>query len=210
MKILIAGDVHGSTSHMVYLLEQARRKDAEKLFQVGDFGYWEHARPGVEYLNRVQAHALSHGVDVYFLDGNHDNRALLLEKYQERDDEGFIIVRPNIKYADRGHTWDWDGTRFIALGGAYSIDKSYRLKLEYAEQKLGAYWFPGEEMTALEWSYVLKDRSNVDVVLAHDKPFLANPRWDRKNLPPAVPNQQRLQNAISFLEPKLYINGGGR
>lgn len=223
MDILIAGDIHGNLSHLRYLNRVADGEGAEKIFQVGDFGYWEHMRDGVEFLDKANDLAVKSGVDLYFLDGNHDKTSLLLEKYTERDSEGFIIVREHVKYAPRGHRWTWDGTRFIALGGAYSVDKDYRLKLEAQKKRPEAYWFPEEEMTDedmakilaapdyVEWweheMSMVEVRHPVHVILAHDKPRASNPMWNRKTFPECLPNQDRLQMAVMALQPRLFVHG---
>lgn len=227
MKILIAGDVHGNGSHLRYLNRVADEQEADKIFQVGDFGYWEHMPDGVKFLNRANDLAHISDVDLYFLDGNHDKLSLLLEKYTERDEEGFLIVRERVKYAPRGHRWTWGGARFIALGGAYSIDKEYRLGLERkGSGKPGRYWFPEEEMTDGDMAKILAGPTEsewwehegtmvqiqhpvppVHVILAHDKPRASNPRWNRKTFPECLPNQDRLQLAVLALKPKLFVHG---
>lgn len=224
MKILIAGDIHGNGSHLRYLNRVAEEQEAEKIFQVGDFGYWEHMPEGVTFLNRANDFANMSNVDLYFLDGNHDKTSLLLEKYTERDKERFIVVRERVKYAPRGHRWTWDGMRFIALGGAYSIDKDYRLKLEkQGSGKPGRYWFPEEEMTDEDMAKILATPDEVEwwehemsiveitrpvhVILAHDKPRASNPMWNRKTFPECLPNQDRLQMAVLALKPKLFVHG---
>jgi predicted phosphodiesterase len=222
MKVLIAGDIHGNLSHLRHLGRRAQERDIDRIFQVGDFGYWEHMREGVEFLNNAEKVAVAHEVTVYFLDGNHDNRDLLLNNYNERDEEGFIIVRPHVRYADRGHRWTWDRTRFIALGGAYSVDKEYRLGLEKAGSgKPERYWFSGEEMTDDDMARILvpdiepweflgvlvEYERPVDVILAHDKPRSSNPAWNRKDIPECWPNQDRLGMAVRALAPKLFVHG---
>lgn len=44
---------------------------------------------------------------------------------------------PNILFAKDGEIYDFDGNKAIAIGGAYSVDKEYRLIV-------GAHWFCDE------------------------------------------------------------------
>jgi predicted phosphodiesterase len=206
-KILFAGDTHGNLSHLRYLLEVAQKERAHTLFVLGDFGYWEHQDSGVIFLDKLSTIAEKRGIPVYFLDGNHDNRKVLLDLHVTQDDEGFTRVRPNILHADRGHRWTWEGVRFIALGGAYSVDKEYRLMLERKHRKPGSLWFPGEEMTDTEMSQILLNTTPVDIMLAHDKPSKSNPAWNRKEFLECLPNQLRLQAAVDTLKPKMYLHG---
>lgn len=206
-RVMFAGDTHGNLAHLRYLIEVAAGQRTPILFVLGDFGYWEHQQEGQIFLDKLNTIAEQHDVTVYFLDGNHDNRAFLLAHHVTQDAEGFTNVRSQIRYADRGHRWIWGKTRFIALGGAYSVDKDYRLMLERKRRKPGTLWFPGEEMTDREMLDILRNDSPVDIMLAHDKPSKASPQWNRKEFPECLPNQQRLQAAVDTLRPKLYLHG---
>ncbi|MEV0245077.1 metallophosphoesterase [Nocardia sp. NPDC050712] len=223
--LLLTGDLHGNTTHAVDLLRVAQREDCAKMFVLGDFGAWEHTPAGKRYFDVVDRVARKKQVRVYFLDGNHDKSSLLYERYGDAlDDEGFLICRKNIRYAPRGHRWTWAGTRFAAFGGAYSVDKAWRLAAEAVrEQKAerrrqfgsgrrpataGTLWFPEEQMTDAECDALLAaDPAPVDVLLTHDKPRAADPAWNRKNLPECLPNQDRIQRAVEALRPRLLLHG---
>lgn len=204
----MCGDTHGNGNHIRHLFATALRNECQAIFVLGDFGYWEHGREGVEFLDRVNDRAAEVDTEIYFLDGNHDKTGLLLERYGDRrDDEGFMLVRDHIHYAPRGHRWTWAGVRFIALGGAYSTDKQWRLDRERKTGKPGSLWFPEEEMSDEDMAAVLADGTPVDVMLAHDKPRASNPGWNREDLPECWPNQDRLQRAVAALRPRLYLHG---
>lgn len=207
MKILIAGDIHGNLSHLAYLYSKAMEEGIDRIFQLGDFGFWEHMPEGVKFLDEANRHAYHAGVTLYFLDGNHDKTSLLLDRYTERDDEGFIIVREHIRYAPRGHRWTWGQTRFAAFGGAYSVDKAWRLDLEHQQDAPEALWFPEEEMSDEDMARFLTNTDPVDIILAHDKPRASNPQWNRKAIVECHPNQNRLQMAVRALKPGLFVHG---
>jgi predicted phosphodiesterase len=230
MRILLAGDTHGNTGHARRLTAAAAELDAEVILQLGDFGYWEHEPSGVRYLDAVNRAARSHGVDVYFLDGNHDKTSLLMESYGDRrDEQGFVIVRPRVRYAPRGHRWSWRGTRFLAFGGALSLDREQRLaeerrRYEKALRKegfrrgagrpparvpdfAGTLWFPEEEAADADVDAILTDRSPVDVLLTHDKPLRTAPAFNRKSDPRCRPNQERVQRLVDAYRPILAAHG---
>ena len=209
MRILFAGDCHGATDHVKALINEAGKRECDRIFVLGDFGYWEHMADGVKFLDKVSAFAIKRGISVYFLDGNHDKTSLLLEKYaDEPNDEGFLTVRGRLFYAPRGHQWTWDGVSFIALGGAYSVDKQWRLDQERkGKRKGGTLWFPEEEMTDEDMLNILGTVSRVDVMLAHDKPFDSKPKWNRKAFEECAPNQLRLQWAVDALKPSMFLHG---
>lgn len=215
MRILLAGDTHANTEHVKYLIKTAQEQDCDRIFQVGDFGYFESEKWGLEYLELINDAAERANVVIYFLRGNHDNIKLLLENYQDdADHEGFLMVRSNILFAPDGHCWEWGGKRFIVFGGAYSVDKDYRLAQErYDSEHLGVdcsgtHWFPDEEMTAEAFRNAIVAAPNtVDFMLTHDKPRMSNPGWNRKDLEECWPNQNRIQEAVDALKPHLLVHG---
>ncbi|MDI2126400.1 metallophosphoesterase family protein [Yinghuangia seranimata] len=235
MRILLAGDTHGNLGHLRLLLDVAAEAGADRIFQLGDFGYWEHEPAGVRFLDELHRSARSRGVTVYFLDGNHDKTGLLLERYGDRaDTEGFLAVRGRVRYAPRGHHWTWDGTTFLAFGGALSLDKDWRLAEEERRHKkaarkegfrqaagrppgdvadfAGTLWFPEEEATDAETDAVLAAArtalpDGVDVLLTHDKPRATKPEFNRKDDERCFPNQDRVQALVDALHPDLVAHG---
>lgn len=212
MKILFAGDTHGNLGHAQYLVRTAKAEGCDRVFVLGDFGMWEHQKDGVRFLNTLDMYCNVNNIRVYFLDGNHDKTSLAVKMYSDdRDDEGFMRVRSYIRYAWRGHRWTWDDVKFIALGGAYSVDKLWRLDME--KRYPGKYggpeslWFPEEEMSDEDMDAILENTEPVDVLLAHDKPRGSEPGWNRKNFAECLPNQDRLQRAVEALDPKFFLHG---
>lgn len=215
MKILIAGDTHGNMAHVITLLDNAVAQGCRRVFQVGDFGAWIHVAAGRKFLDDVHRHARARNVTVYWLDGNHDPTGRVMQTYgQHRDKHGFVICRPRVRYAPRGHFWTWESRTFIAFGGAYSIDKQWRLAQElhdaehYGKDTSGTLWFPEEEMTEEEFNaYLAAAPHRVDVMLTHDKPRSSNPRWNRKDILECWPNQDRIEQALQKLRPKMLFHG---
>lgn len=80
---------------------------------------------------------------------------------------------PNLLFAKDGEVYDLDGKKAIVMGGAYSVDKWYRLQCDLN-------WFPDEQpsdeikarveqkLDELDWK--------VDVVLSHTCPERYIPR----------------------------------
>jgi Calcineurin-like phosphoesterase len=132
-RLLLAGDCHGDIDHVGWLIERAQEKYCTALFVLGDFGYWEHTDGGL-FLDQCSDLAAMTGVTIYWLDGNHENHTWLRKRYLTelvpRDEWGFVQIRMGLYHAPRAHRWTWQGRTFMALGGAYSIDKEGRLKGE--------------------------------------------------------------------------------
>lgn len=213
MRILLAGDTHANRSHFLYLFKVAQSHHCDIIFQLGDFGYFPHDAHGIEFLAEVSYRAGQLNIPVYWLDGNHDDFSELFANDWEMDHEGFWKIMPNMLYSPRGHVWTWDGIRFISLGGAYSIDKDWRL---YEEAKLGrdqVLWWPQELITEADLHHASNNLAGepVDVFLCHDKPAnlrmpdfvsMLNRTWvESEN------NQAALMSAVEEARPSLLFHG---
>lgn len=229
--LLVAGDTHGDPQHIVYLFKEAvENQNVDAIFQVGDFGYWEHERDGGAFLDVVSDMATLNNMPFYFIDGNHENHELLRARYgpggpdHKPTPEGFWEIRPGLYYVPRGTRWVWNGKHIMGLGGAYSVDKGYRLAREggyVCEEwgwtarhvaKFGAkgpktMWWPEEELNDEELEFALKDPTPLDVLFTHDKPRASNPTWNRKEFPECYPNQDKIQTVVRTLTPRLLIHG---
>ena len=79
---------------------------------------------------------------------------------------------PNLIFAKDGEIYDLDGKKVIVLGGAYSVDKYYRLAHDYQ-------WFPNEQSSAeiKKFAEEQLDRVNwkVDAVFSHTCPYKYRP-----------------------------------
>lgn len=232
MRLFVAGDVHGNTRFLrEYLYPKAVQLRADVFVQLGDFGYWEHTPDGVDFLDDVADLAARHRIPMYWLRGNHDNIDLCLRRYGDRRTEaGFVVCRPDVLHIPDGMIWTWAGTRMRAFGGAYSIDKQWRLDLERKRWRAqaakeegrrqaglpaqpvpstaGTIWFPQEELSDDEFDALLAaDSGPLDVVLSHDKPFAAVTPIPLKDLPECHLNQRRLQRALTAHRPALWLHG---
>jgi predicted phosphodiesterase len=228
-RILFAGDTHGDTNHVRWLIEKAVKLDCQAVFVLGDFGIWNHADQG-KFVDSVSKFSRLADVPVYFLPGNHDNYDLLeeWEKESQRDEDDFVRVPPNLHYSPRGHRWTWGGVRFMSLGGAYSVDRPGRieddanlLKGARAKAAMGHtlsakqryilrtgqyYWWPQEEISEEEAQYALRP-GPVDVLLTHDKPRDSDPGWHRKDLFRCHPNQDKIQAVVNAKRPEVLLHG---
>lgn len=221
---MLAGDWHGFAPHADWVLRCAHASGIKRVFQVGDFGLWEHESAGIRYLDDLEEIASQDDITIYCLAGNHDNEKLTVQLHAANlDADGFVILRDHVKFALRGHRWTWEGTRFLALGGAYSVDKAWRVEKEIrmtAESHRGSIqygkplksytetlWFPDEELTHQNVITAIGDGSPVDVMLTHDKPLRSTPSWNRKDFPECVANQEKIQRVVDALEPTLLVHG---
>ncbi len=210
-KILLVGDTHGNDNFFGLACSTAAEYGCDKLFQVGDFGYWAHYKAGVDFLDACEAHLRDNNLKGYWLDGNHENHPLLRELYgpggvdHNPDFQGFWKIRHNILYAPRGLRWEWDYITFMALGGAYSVDKEFRRE--------GLSWWPEESITEEEAEFAMSG-GYVDVMLTHDAPegtdipCLRRQRALRRDMFPESTQQRLLlRRVVDAVRPKMLVHG---
>lgn len=155
VKVLVVGDLHGNSVQAEQCCEYAARHGCDAIVQVGDFGFWVPGDSSVTYLKRVEKAAREFGLIFYWLDGNHEDHS----RRHEFDSK----KRPRTRYLPRGHRWSWWGKRFMAVGGAVSVDKHFRTD--------GKSWWPEEVLSDAEVDYACRDDGTpVDVVFSHDCP----------------------------------------
>lgn len=202
-RILVAGDTHGQLGWCKWLSKRASANDCATILQVGDFGYWEHKGHGRAFLDDLSTWLVARDQLLVWVDGNHENHPMLWEKYPPGPD-GFCEVRPHILYAPRGHRWEWGGRTFVAVGGAFSIDKGRRTP--------GESWWATETLDDLEVTEACAG-GKVDVVVAHDCPWGVDVAPDDPNTfyknghPESQENRFRLLEVVRATRPELLIHG---
>lgn len=161
-KFFFAGDTHGFLEHWDYLIGHCLSQKLDTIYQVGDFGYWEHTPNGVHYLDGLQDELKNAGLTVRFVDGNHENHELLRSKYDVIAPAAYKI-RPNIVYQSRGSTLEVDGVKLVFCGGATSIDKHGRTP--------GFSWWPEEVLTYTDIHNTIANGADCDILVTHDAPL---------------------------------------
>ena len=97
-----------------------------------------------------------------------------IKSYKTKEWHGGIVwheeAYPSVLFAKDGEIYDLEGLRHIVIGGAYSVDKFYRLSRGYG-------WWSDEQPSEEIKQYVeqqLKENA-IDVVLSHTCPFKYEP-----------------------------------
>ncbi len=197
-RVLVAGDVHANVSWLRRLCDLARQHDCDVILQLGDFGFWPHHPDGARFMKHVAHHAVRADLTVYWIDGNHENHTALAAL--EPGPEGFVEVAERCRYIPRGHRWTWRGTRFGALGGAFSVD--------WRSRRVGSSWWP-EEVTTADDVEALGSGA-LDVLVAHEAPAGV----PLAELPLPAEDQIRtddvrglVASAVKTTTPKLVLHG---
>lgn len=152
--VLVAGDWHGNVPWMKLIFQYAFRSGADCILHAGDFGFWTPGYDTDRYLNSVEREAQEWGIPLYWVDGNHEDHSRTAEFNDPTN-------RPMTTHLPRGTRWAWWDKTFMALGGAYSVDRFAR------SQGIG--WWPEEELSEEQIKYASRE-GKVDVVVAHDCP----------------------------------------
>lgn len=202
MRLLVVGDTHGDPDTVRKAYGVAVGHEVDYFVQVGDFGYWEHTASGRSFLDRCSNLAVSTGIPLVFLDGNHENHPLLWDTYvgSAKTPEGFWTVRPGLHYAPRAMRWVWGAKSFLAVGGAYSIDKSVRTP--------GSSWWATEEISVDEMDAARKG-GKVDILLTHDAPLSVDPFEGRSVMvfPETRANRAKVDSIVEAVRPEILIHG---
>lgn len=155
----LAGDWHGNGRYGRRALEYAIDRQANVVLHMGDFGIMGADLTIQRYLESLSVVLDAHEIDLYFLDGNHEDHPQLAE-YPYAED-GTQVLAKRIFHLPRGFRWQWGDVKFLALGGAHSVDRQSRTP--------GYSWWPEETVTAEQASKVMQD-GEADVMLTHDAP----------------------------------------
>ena len=138
--VLFTGDTHGDVTRIVHAIHRfALRKD-DVIVILGDVGlnYYGNDRGDRDRKKKLN----SKGVPILCIHGNHERRPATLKTYKAIEWHGGKVYveegLPNLLFAIDGEVYDLDGQKAIAIGGAYSVDKFYRLARGYS-------WFPDEQ-----------------------------------------------------------------
>lgn len=115
-------------------------------------------------------------ITFFCIHGNHEERPENIKTYKTKlFHEGIVYFEekyPNILFAKDGEIYNFDGKKVLVIGGAYSIDKEYRIRNNYC-------WYeseqPNEEIKKYVFDVLEKNGNKVDVILSHTCPLKYEP-----------------------------------
>ena len=170
MTVYITGDKHGKLKPVKRFARDNELTAEDAIIILGDAGFNYFKGERDEWTKKTVA-----GIEptVLCIHGNHEMRPQSLPRlyHQTEWQGGTVFVEnayPNILFAKDGEVYDLDGIKAIVIGGAYSVDKWYRLEN-------GLKWFANEQpddetkarvvakLDSLDWK--------IDIVLSHTCPF---------------------------------------
>lgn len=167
--IYLTGDTHGEFKRIADFCDENSTTKEDVMIILGDVGI-NYRLDDIEARFKYQLDTLP--ITMFCIHGNHEERPENMGTYVEKEWRGGIVYveeeHPSLIFAKDGEVYDFDGKKAIAIGGAYSVDKYYRLRA-------GEAWFESEQpderikarveekLEALNWK--------VDYVFSHTTPL---------------------------------------
>ncbi len=172
--IYFTGDTHGDLERIAQFCKENNLTKDDVMIILGDVGLNYHTDLRGKIIKRQYSRVIT--CTLLCVHGNHEQNPEYMESMKEKQWKGGTVYYeeeyPEVLYAKDGEIYDLDGKKTVALGGAYSIDKEYRLAY-------GGNWFEDEQMSpevmkrceenlgAIGWE--------VHTVLSHTVPVSAEP-----------------------------------
>ena len=182
MKWLVRGDCHGNFTWLDNLTEYP--PEDTSIIILGDAGLNFFLNKSDEKMKKW---INNRGYKIYCLRGNHEQRPQLIEgmeKTWDKEVDGPIYWQPefpNLRYfMDYGY-YTIDGHKCAIIGGAYSVDKWYRLEraglTEETNNPKKTGWFPTEQLTKEEMDHceIKMVGRKFDFVFTHTSPISFQP-----------------------------------
>ena len=143
--VFFTGDIHGQPWNIVHFCKRRKPRKEDVIIILGDVG-----------AN-------------YYVHGNHEQRPANFPSYVLTDWCGGKVWQeeayPNLLFAKDGEIFDIQGLKYLVIGGAYSVDKYYRLSRGYG-------WWPDEQPSEETKAFVEQQirEKPFDVILSHTCP----------------------------------------
>jgi hypothetical protein len=199
--IYFLGDIHGGFERLVAIASMVNPEDT--VIQVGDFGFYP------THIVGLQKTFLPDGFPCkfYAIDGNHEHFPILFPGIDP--DKGIVEFHYNMYYVPRGTVLEIEDHLIGFLGGADSVDKSWR-------EPYGK-WYSEETITEADLNRLYQNVNGrqLDVLVAHAAPpMLINGFFPPLNfkwwgLPKGWVDVSSLKvmEAIDTLSPKKFVCG---
>lgn len=172
-KFYITGDTHGNFNRIDYFCQRFETSKEDILCILGDAGINYYLNKKDYMLKQVLQDM---PITFFCIHGNHEERPFNISTYITKKWNGGIVYYeeefPNILFAKDGEIYNINGKSILVIGGAYSVDKEYRLLKGWS-------WFKDEQPNKEIVKYIEKQitkQRHFDIVLTHTCPIKTEPR----------------------------------
>lgn len=172
-KFYITGDTHGKFERIYEFCKKMKTDKSDILCILGDVG--------INYfLNKnekgIKQELSQLPITLFCIHGNHEERPFNIQTYKTKLwNQGIVYYEekyPNLIFAKDGEIYNINGKSILVIGGAYSVDKDYRILMKYR-------WFPDEQPNEKIKKYVERQvlkQNKFDLILSHTCPIETEPR----------------------------------
>lgn len=172
--IYITGDKHADFREVFYFCHANKTTRDDILIVLGDAGINYYASE-LDYM--LKNSLREYPITFFCIHGNHEERPENIKTYKTKKyHDGIVYYEedyPNILFAKDGEIYNFNNKKVLVIGGAYSVDKYFRLARGYN-------WYESEQpndKSKNKVKKVLKDLDNrVDIILSHTCPYKYLPR----------------------------------
>lgn len=214
-RVAYAGCWHARHDLIADAMHAAKTAGADTLVHTGDFLYT--GTSAAKALMVIEETAQELDMFVVAVRGNHDEPSLyrravtatrrrsatMTRRGQAPPQDPFARLSERVLHAPNGTRWTWGGVEFVALGGAFSVDRAART--------LDVSYWAGEVASPRDVGKV-KSGGPAQVMITHDIPDGAdlqlppNPPdwWDLDN---AQAHRRLLRSAVDVVRPDWVIGG---
>ena len=165
--IYLTGDIHGDPTQVELFCSKMQLTENDTIVMLGDVGVNYYGGKRDSLPKRILS---SLPVTFLCIHGNNEIRPQNIPEYKPTIwNGGRVLVdeeHPNILFAEDGEIYDLDGKKALAIGGAYSVDKFYRLQRGFG-------WWADEqpsELTKRKVEGVVSECKDIDIILSHTCP----------------------------------------
>ena len=172
--IYITGDKHANFREVFHFCYENDTSLDDILIVLGDSGinYYGNEKDYMLKKNLIQ-----YPITFFCIHGNHEERPENIKSYKTKKfHEGIVYYEedyPNILFAKDGEIYNFNNKKVLVIGGAYSVDKYFRLTRGYN-------WYeseqPSEETKNKVKSILTNLNNKIDIILSHTCPYKYLPR----------------------------------
>lgn len=171
--VYLTGDTHANFSRFDSFTAHQKTTLDDLIIVLGDAGL-NYFRNDRDFINKVKVS--KYPATFLCIHGNHEERPENIDSYEIVNFAGGKAYcekeYPTIYFAKDGEVYDINGSKCLILGGAYSVDKHYRIASGYN-------WFESEQIPDAQKA-VIEDRIeqagwSVDYVFSHTCPYYTRP-----------------------------------
>ena len=171
--VYLTGDIHGDPERVVQFCLSMKPRRTDTIILLGDVAANYTGGQRDEWVKQTLEKLK---INILCIHGNHEMRPSTIESYKLKEWRGGMVwyeeAYPHLLFAKDGEIYTIEGKSYLAIGGAYSVDKYYRLERNFG------WWSdeqPSEEIKRYVESQIDKVK-RVDCVLSHTCPFKYEPR----------------------------------